>query len=56
MKATFVRLHMLVPEHDVRFTVQFPARRPIEDCMEVVKQMTDKNAIISDVEIVEEEV
>lgn len=56
MKTTIVRLHLLVPETDTRFTIDFPARKPIEDCMEAIKPMIDKSAIISDVDIVEVEV
>lgn len=55
MKTTIVRLHLLVPETDTRFTVDFPARRPIEDCMEAIKPMMDKCSIITDVEIVTKE-
>ena len=56
MKTTVVELHMLIPETDVQFTVQFPARRPIEDCMESIMPMIKKNALISDIDIIEKEV
>ena len=56
MKTTIVRLHLLEPETDTRFTIDFPARKPIEDCMAVIKPMIDRSTIISDVDIVEVEV